>query len=389
MTNNLGDRLAAGFKDALDAISGAASGAAAQAADVGDTVRKDVGERVDKVVGNGGGIKGWQVGAVAAGLGLAASFFYVRAKTKQVEAVHPPTGSFVTVDGVRLHYIDRGTGPTLVLLHGNGVLAADFQKSGLLDKAAEHYRVIAFDRPGFGYSERPRSRLWTPQAQAQLLHRALQEIGVDSAIVVGHSWGTLVALSLALDTPDFVRGLVLLSGYYYPSMRVDVPLASGPAIPLLGDVLRYTVSPLITRMLWRPLTKKVFAPLPVDPRFRELPVWLMLRPNQLRASAAETALMVPAAAALAKRYPDLHVPVVIIAGTGDKVADFTHNAERLSERLPDSELQLQPGVGHMTHYAHPDKVMAAVDSIAARVGETLYRRDAKADALAEASESGT
>lgn len=381
MTNNLGDRIAAGFKDALDAIAGGAD----QAAEVGATVRQKVGA----AVGKGGGVKGWQVGALAAGLGLAASFFYVRAKTKRVEAENPPAGKFVTVDGVRLHYIERGSGPTLVLLHGNGVLAGDFQQSGLLDQAAEHYRVIAFDRPGFGYSERPRTRLWTPQAQAQLLHQALQEIGVDSAIVVGHSWGTLVALSLALDTPDFVRGLVLLSGYYYPSMRVDVPLLSGPAIPVLGDVLRYTVSPLVTRMLWRPLTKQVFAPMPVDPRFRELPVWMMLRPSQLRASAAETALMVPAAAALAKRYPELHVPAVIIAGTGDKVADFTHNAERLSERLPDSELQLQPGVGHMTHYAHPDKVMAAIESIAGRVGETVYRRDAKADALAEASESGT
>jgi pimeloyl-ACP methyl ester carboxylesterase len=276
-----------------------------------------------------------------------------------------------------------------VLLHGNGVQAGDFQKSGLFDQAAQHYRVIAFDRPGFGYSERPRNRIWTPQAQAALLRQALQDIGVDSAIVVGHSWGTLVALSLALDAPAFVRGLVLLSGYYYPSLRVDVPLLSGPAIPLLGDVLRYTVSPLVTRMLWRPLTKQMFSPLPVDARFRELPVWMMLRPSQLRASAAETALMVPAAAALAKRYPDLKMPVVIIAGTRDKIADFSHNAERLSERVPASELQLQPGVGHMTHYAHPEKVLAAIDSIAGQVGESIVRSDPKAAALAEASESGT
>jgi pimeloyl-ACP methyl ester carboxylesterase len=131
--------------------------------------------------------------------------------------------------------------------------------------------VIAFDRPGFGYSERPRSTIWTPQAQARLLHHALQQLGVDSAIVLGHSWGTLVALSMALEVPDFVRGLVLLSGYYYPSLRADVPLLSGPAIPVIGDVMRYTVSPLAGRMLWRPFSKKVFAPQQVDPRFRELP----------------------------------------------------------------------------------------------------------------------
>jgi pimeloyl-ACP methyl ester carboxylesterase len=335
-----------------------------------------------------GGVKGWHAGALLAGLGLAASFFYVRAKTKQAEAENPPQGRFVTVDGVRLHYIERGSGPVLVLLHGNGVLANDFEHSGLLDKAAEHYRVIAFDRPGFGYSERPRSKVWTPAAQARLLHHALQEIGVDSAIVLGHSWGTLVALSLALDVPDFVRGLVLLSGYYYPSLRADVPLASGPAIPLLGDLMRYTVSPLMTRMLWRPLTKRAFSPLPVDARFHEMPVWMMLRPGQLRASAAESALMVPSAVALAKRYPELQMPAVVVAGTQDKIADFSHNAERLNERLPNSELQLQPGVGHMTHYAHPDKVLAAIESIAAQAGEPIYRRNPQAEALARASESG-
>ena len=332
---------------------------------------------------------GLEAAAIGAGLGLLASFFYVRAKTQQAEADNPPQGRFVTVDGVRLHYVERGTGPALVLLHGNGVLANDFEHSGLLDQAAQHYRTIAFDRPGFGYSERPRNKVWTPQAQARLLHHALQKLGVDSAIVVGHSWGTMVALSMALDAPDFVRGLVLLSGYYYPSLRLDAPLLAGPAIPLVGDVLRYTVSPLVGRMLWRPLTKKVFAPLPVDPRFKALSPWMALRPGQLRAAAAETALMVPAAAALARRYAELKVPVKILAGTQDRVVNPGHNSERLDERLADSELQLEPGVGHMTHYAHPDKVMAAIDAIAAQVGEPVHVRDPKAEALARASESGT
>jgi pimeloyl-ACP methyl ester carboxylesterase len=333
-------------------------------------------------------VKGWQLGAAAAGIGLAASFFYVRAKTKQAEAENPPRGRFVEVDGVRLHYIERGEGPVLVLLHGNGVLANDFEHSGLLDRAAQHYRVIAFDRPGFGYSERPRSTVWTPQAQARLLHHALQELEVDSAIVLGHSWGTLVALSMALEVPDFVRGLVLLSGYYYPSLRLDVPMLSGPAIPVLGDLMRYTVSPILTRMMWRPLTKNVFSPQPVADSFRRLKPWMALRPGQLRASAAETALMVPAAMALAKRYPELKVPAVLIAGTQDKIVDFSHNSERLNERIPDSELQLQPGVGHMTHYANPDQVMAAIDAIAARVGEPVFQRSPQAEAMAAASNSG-
>ena len=61
----------------------------------------------------------------------------------------------------------------------------DFQSSGLIDRAAKKYRVIAFDRPGFGHSERPRSRIWTPAAQADLIAAALEEIGVPSVHPLG------------------------------------------------------------------------------------------------------------------------------------------------------------------------------------------------------------
>jgi pimeloyl-ACP methyl ester carboxylesterase len=330
----------------------------------------------------------WGTAAVVAGAALAASFFYVRHKTKQVERDHPPQGKFVEVDGVRLHYTDRGEGPPLVLLHGNGVYSSDFETSGLAGRAAQNYRVITFDRPGFGYSERPRTTIWNPENQARLLHRALQLIGVEQPIIVGHSWGTMVALQMGLDVPDDVRGLVLLSGYYYPSMRLDVPLFAPPAIPLIGDLLRYTVSPLLGRLMWPLNVKAMFAPAKVSERFRQLPVWMMLRPKQVRASAAEAALMVPAAMKLSKRYGDLKVPATIIAGTRDKIIDPGSNAERLHEELPNSELHLEPGVGHMTHYAHPDEVMKAVDAIAAQVGTSPVLHNPRAEALARASESG-
>lgn len=330
---------------------------------------------------------GLRTGAVLAGVGLLASFFYVRSKTRQAERENPPEGKFVEVDGVRLHYLDQGSGPALVLLHGNGVYSKDFQTSGLLQQAAEHYRVIAFDRPGFGYSERPRSKAWTPENQAALLHRALEQIGVESAIVLGHSWGTMVALAMGLQQPDVVRGLVLLSGYYYPSVRLDVALST-PAIPVVGDVLRYTVSPLLTRLMWPALTRRTFSPMPVPARFKAFPVWMALRPKQLRASAAETALMIPSAMSLSKHYGELKVPVIVLAGTRDKIVDTGHNSERLHERLPDAQLQLTPGAGHMTQYAHPEKVMAAIDEIAAHVGEPVHMRTPEAEAMARASESG-
>src|SRR5215210_4561224 len=157
----------------------------------------------------------------------AAMFAYVLYRTRQAERDNPPLGKFIEVDGVRLHYLVRGQGQPLVLLHGNGTMIQDFDTSGLVDLASEHYRVIVFDRPGYGYSARPRGgKTWNPKAQANLLHQALQRLHVERPIVVGHSWGTLVAVAMAMDYPDYVQSLVLLSGYYFPTVRFDVPIMS-------------------------------------------------------------------------------------------------------------------------------------------------------------------
>jgi len=124
---------------------------------------------------------------IAAGIVVAAvaSALLNRWLALKAERRNPPLGRFITVDGVRLHYVERGTGTPLILLHGNGSMIQDFQSSGLIDLAAKKYRVIAFDRPGFGHSERPRSRIWTPAAQADLIAAALEEIGVPSVHPLG------------------------------------------------------------------------------------------------------------------------------------------------------------------------------------------------------------
>ena len=110
--------------------------------------------------------------------------------------------------------------------------------------------MFVFDRPGFGHSERPSNITWNPQAQARLLPHALARLGVERPIVLGHSWGTLVALALALDYPKYVRSLVLLAGYYFPTPRLDVPVLSVTAIPVLGHLLRHSISPWLGRLMW-------------------------------------------------------------------------------------------------------------------------------------------
>ena len=147
-----------------------------------------------------------------AGAALAAAFAVVHMKGRQAERALPPSGRLMEVDGVSLHYLERGSGPVLVLLHGNAAMAQDYEAAGLVDRLAQRYRVIAFDRPGFGYSSRPRGRFWTVEHQAALLLKALQQLEVADGLVLGHSWGTLVAMAMARLAPGVVRGLVLVSG---------------------------------------------------------------------------------------------------------------------------------------------------------------------------------
>lgn len=298
----------------------------------------------------------------AAALGAAA--LYAAVKAREAERRYPPIGRFMTVNGVRMHAIERGRGEPLVLIHGNGTMIQDFLISGIVDELAKRYRVIIFDRPGYGYSERPRA-LWTPQAHATLFRAALERLGVSRAIVLGHSWGSLVAVALALQAPHLVRSLVLASGYYYPTLRADVVLFSPPAIPVVGDAMRYTISPLLGRILLPGLIKAMFAPADVPERFDQLfPKALMLRPVQLRASAEDAALMTPVTVELQQHYRELRLPVVIITGADDQIADVGRQSERLHRELPDSEFIVVPHMGHMIHHLAPREVIAAIDRAA-------------------------
>jgi pimeloyl-ACP methyl ester carboxylesterase len=308
---------------------------------------------------------------------LGASWMMVRRKTAQIEREHPPTGDFITIDGVRLHYLSQGDGPVVVLLHGNGVTAEDFRNCGLFEQLARDHRVIAFDRPGFGYSERPRTTVWTPAAQARLLTAALQRLGVEQAVVLAHSWATLVALSMAKEAPQLVAGLVLASGYYYPSVRLDV-LTSTPAIPIIGDLMRYTLSPLLGRLMWPLVVKRAFAPAPVPDSFRRMPPWMALRPDQLRAEAAETAMMIPSAAKLRAHYPELKMPVAIVSGDTDGIADAWHNSVHLNREIAGSELTLVPGAGHMIQHLAPEALMEAVRQVERDAGAGQWAQDGAA-----------
>lgn len=316
-----------------------------------------------------------RAGAAAVGAALAAAAVANGLAARRAERAHPPRGRFVEVEGVRLHYLDQSpesgdAWPVVVLIHGNGVSSDDWVLSGLFDRLAQTHRVVAIDRPGFGYSERPRDRPWTAADQARVLMAALSELGVDApAVVVGHSWGTLVAMEAALAEPARVRGLVLMSGYYWPTPRPDVLLGGGPAIPGLGDVMRYTVSPLLGRAMAPLAFKQIFSPAPVAPHFAEgFSVGMAMRPSQIRAVAADTAMMPGEAAKTAERHLELTAPVLVISGDGDRIVDVEHQSRRLARELLGGELQVVAGAGHMVHHIAPDEVATGIEAFIAGIG---------------------
>jgi pimeloyl-ACP methyl ester carboxylesterase len=314
----------------------------------------------------------------AVGVSLVAAASYVNNHSRAAELSHPPRGRFIEVDGVQLHYVDVGEGPPLVLLHGLGSCVEDFATSGLIAEASKRYRVLAFDRPGYGFSDRPRGRIWHPIAQARLLRSALQKLDVQRPIVAAHSWGTLVALAFALEFPGASRSLALASGLYFPSVRLDAPLLVPPAIPLVGALLRHTVSPLIGRLLWPTWLKTLFSPAPVPEHFKNgYPAWMALRPSQLKAVGEEAAMTLPATVALLRRYRDLTLPVVLVAGEADKYVRAKHS-RRLHGMLPNSRLIMSPEAGHMIHHTDLGRVMTAIDAAAMGVaGGLLASPDAR------------
>jgi pimeloyl-ACP methyl ester carboxylesterase len=305
----------------------------------------------------------WGLAALAAAGGMALLNHLVARRT---DKHHPPEGLFIDVDGIRVSYSDRGEGTPVVLIHGNVVTGDDWNTSGVADLLLTGHRVIIFDRPGFGYSDRPLGSMWTADQQAELLHKALLQLNVERPILVGHSWGTLVALALAIRHQEAIAGLVLVSGYYFWTARPDVPLAALSALPVIGALLRYTISPLLG-WLQMPLIKRgMFSPVSVPDRFEaEFSTAMALRPSQIRATAMDGGQMITSALAMRDQYKHLTLPVTIIAGAGDRVV-FKRMSERLAVAIPHSVLKIIEGAGHMVHYVAPREVAQAVDAVRVR-----------------------
>lgn len=283
---------------------------------------------------------------------------------RQIERSYPPIGRFVDVPGARLHYLERGTGPEIVLLHGASTNLRDFMPT-LVEPLAEDHRVVVFDRPGYGYSTRPRGPWLDPARQAALLHHALSALGVSRPVLVGHSWAASLVLAYALAYPVDVAGLVTLSGATHP-WRGGVSLMRNLAmLPAIGPWLAATVVWPLGRTLVEAGIRGALQPhVPAETYRRQTAIDLQLRANQFLADAHDVGRLSPFLAVQARRYPEIDVPLCVITGTRDAVVSPRLHSHSLHEQLPKSRLVVIDGAGHAPHHSHAEDVITEIRALA-------------------------
>ena len=281
---------------------------------------------------------------------------------------YPPTGSFVSFDAGRLHYRERRPdGPsrgTVVLIHGASSSHADMLTT--LGPELAHYRIVAFDRPGHGWSDRLEGdAMANPARQAAALMRGIDAIVPERFVLVAHSLGGAASTRIALEQPERLRGLVLLGGVTHPWPGGIAWYHHLTVWPVIG--------PLFTRLVGVPAAsglleggaESVFAPRPVTPGYLDAAqIGLLLRPATFRANSQDIAATLDFVTAQAPRYRDLQVRVIAITGDSDAIVSPVIHSAAIARQAPQGRFVLLPGVGHMPHHAAPEIVAAAVDELA-------------------------
>jgi pimeloyl-ACP methyl ester carboxylesterase len=309
--------------------------------------------------------------AVAAALGVGGVLTLL--ESLRIEAAHPAAGRFVAVEDGRLHVLELGPSSgreeqlPIVLVHGASGNLNDLRLA-LGERLARNRRVVLVDRPGHGWSDRPGGGAdASPARQAALIMEALDRMGVERFVLLGHSLGGAVASAIALAWPGRLAGLVLLAPVTHPWEGgldwYNVILST----PVIGRLFAHTIAVPLSFLLLDGSVTSVFAPQPAPADYvRRAAIRLLLRPAQFVANAQDIAALKAFVAAQAPRYREIGIPTVVVTGSDDgTVAPHIH-ARAFVAAVPHARLVMLSGVGHMPHHASTDRVVAAVEQLPVR-----------------------
>ena len=297
---------------------------------------------------------------------------FTRAGVWFLESRNPPVGTFADIDGSRIHFVHipalpGADLPPVVFIHGASANLKDqmVPLRPLLEGRAE---LLFWDRPGYGWSSRGTSATQTPFDQARVLSRLMDQFGIKSAIIVGHSFGGAVETAFALAYPERVRGLVFLSPATHPwpggatSWYYDWASA-----PVLGRLFVETLT--LPAGLWQitGATECVFAPNPVAENYlKKASIELVLRPAAFQANARDVSGLYDYAIAASPRYGEIKSPTVIVTGDRDTVVAETIHSGGLARDIPGAELVWVHNMGHKPEWVAPELVVGAIEKVAGR-----------------------
>jgi pimeloyl-ACP methyl ester carboxylesterase len=310
---------------------------------------------------------------------IGAGLVVTRIAARRIEAAHPPVGRFVEVTGGKLHVLDLATPADtpnageshalwpVVLVHGASGNLGDL-KLGLGDRLAQTRRVVLIDRPGHGWSDRPGGKADAlPARQAALIAQALDGIGLDRFVLVGHSLGGTVATALAHAYPERVAGLVLLAAVTHPWKGGLAWHYNVGSTPVIGAAFARAAALPIGEVLLEMGAREVFAPqaMPADYLDRA-GIRLLLRPAEFIANAQDVAALKAFVTTQVPHYRDIATPTVVLTGDADTTVSPTLHSRAIAAALPDARLVVLRGIGHMPQHVATDEVIAAIDSVSRR-----------------------
>ncbi len=250
----------------------------------------------------------------------------------------------------------------MVLIHGNAGSVNDFSYRTIRLLCSE-YKIVAVDRPGHGKSDRLAKDPARLESQAALLHETLALLGIKRPILVGHSWGSSLALAYTLHYQDDVSSMILLAPAAYSEDEEDSWwMTTFIKPPVIGDV-SLTLGKLLfgKRMLKKEL-KLAFDPQPLpDDYLKSANSWLGRK--QLRSYIEDESRLNKNLEALSRRYPEIHIPVIIVTGDSDKITPPKANAYRLKAAISQSQLIELKHTGHEIPQTNPQSIRTALGMI--------------------------
>jgi pimeloyl-ACP methyl ester carboxylesterase len=268
------------------------------------------------------------------------------------------------VDGLRIRYLERpGREPAVLLIHGLPGTAADFEAVTPLIGGE---RVIAIDRPGFGFSS---GGYFAIGRQLEAIHDLLARLGIARVVIAGHSYGGSIAIAYAEHHQAGVQGLVLIDAAAACARtgaleKVQARLVQALELPVVAPLADVAFSQLLRTASAEMGESEAFAPNPVDPAHRRRLLSINLKHGNLEAYAGEVLASGGVIRGLNRGLPALRVPAVVIQGDHDRLVRPQCGRE-LAAKLPGARLEIVSG-GHMVPYTHPEVVAAAVRSLLLR-----------------------